>query len=190
MSTPISEAPTPAPAGAIAVPDTPYVPLPGDEKADIPANELVDERKAEIIEPALTQGDKEAIDTSNIIGERTRHARPLSGTYQMPGDEEGLPVEFVEVNSSGLVTADEDGDVDGDVDLVENGEEDKTVPGEGIVEGVRGVAKEGVEGGVGDGEGEVVMKVDEVGNVDADMNGEVGVGEDDGEMDVGVVTIK
>jgi hypothetical protein len=35
--------------------------------------------------------DKEAIDQSNIIsGGRTRGAKP-EGTYQEPGDEEGLP---------------------------------------------------------------------------------------------------
>ena len=34
--------------------------------------------------------DNEAIDQSNIIGERTRGAKP-SGGYREPGDEEGLP---------------------------------------------------------------------------------------------------
>ncbi len=36
------------------------------------------------------QDDKEAIDKSNIIGGRTRGAKP-SGGYAEPGDEEGLP---------------------------------------------------------------------------------------------------
>lgn len=35
--------------------------------------------------------EKNAIDQSNIIGERTRGAAKSSGTYQEPGDEEGLP---------------------------------------------------------------------------------------------------
>jgi len=35
--------------------------------------------------------DKNAIDQSNIIDERTRGAAKSSGTYQEPGDEEGLP---------------------------------------------------------------------------------------------------
>lgn len=34
--------------------------------------------------------DKEAIDESNIIDERTRGAKPIS-TYKEPGDTEGLP---------------------------------------------------------------------------------------------------
>jgi hypothetical protein len=34
--------------------------------------------------------DRDAIDESNIIDERTRGAKP-QGTYQEPGDEEGLP---------------------------------------------------------------------------------------------------
>ena len=35
--------------------------------------------------------DKNAIDQSNIISERTRGAAKSAGTYQEPGDEEGLP---------------------------------------------------------------------------------------------------
>ena len=38
----------------------------------------------------VAQDDKEAIDQSNIIGGRTRGAKP-SGGYQEPGDEQGLP---------------------------------------------------------------------------------------------------
>ena len=36
------------------------------------------------------QDDKEAIDKSNILNERTRGAAP-AGTYREPGDDEGLP---------------------------------------------------------------------------------------------------
>jgi len=36
------------------------------------------------------QDDKEAIDKSNIIEERTRGAKP-EGSYKEPGDKEGLP---------------------------------------------------------------------------------------------------
>ncbi|PQE04388.1 histone chaperone CHZ domain-containing protein [Rutstroemia sp. NJR-2017a BVV2] len=39
---------------------------------------------------ALEQDEAEAIDESNIIKGRTRHAKP-TGTYREPGDEEGLP---------------------------------------------------------------------------------------------------
>jgi hypothetical protein len=35
--------------------------------------------------------EKNAIDQSNIIEERTRGATKSAGTYQEPGDEEGLP---------------------------------------------------------------------------------------------------
>ncbi|KAI4257424.1 MAG: hypothetical protein LQ352_001660 [Teloschistes flavicans] len=38
----------------------------------------------------LAQDDKEAIDQSNIVGGRTRGAKPPGG-YKEPGDEEGLP---------------------------------------------------------------------------------------------------
>ncbi|KAK1911463.1 hypothetical protein P3342_012764 [Pyrenophora teres f. teres] len=38
----------------------------------------------------LERDEKDAIDTSNIIDERTRGATKTSGTYREPGDEEGL----------------------------------------------------------------------------------------------------
>ena len=38
----------------------------------------------------LARDDADAIDESNIIGGRTRGAKP-SGGYREPGDEEGLP---------------------------------------------------------------------------------------------------
>lgn len=44
-------------------------------------------RKADII---IAKDDSDAIDKSNIIGGRTRGAKP-SGGYKEPGDEEGLP---------------------------------------------------------------------------------------------------
>lgn len=40
----------------------------------------------------VAQDDKDAIDKSNIVGGgRTRGAKPASGGYAEPGDEEGLP---------------------------------------------------------------------------------------------------
>jgi len=47
------------------------------------------------IKPLLTftlsaRDDADAIDESNIIGGRTRGAKP-SGGYREPGDDEGLP---------------------------------------------------------------------------------------------------
>ena len=42
----------------------------------------------------MTERDeKDAIDKSNIIDERTRGAAQPGGTYQEPGDEEGLPAD-------------------------------------------------------------------------------------------------
>lgn len=38
----------------------------------------------------LERDDSDAIDESNIIDERTRHAKPTD-TYREPGDDEGLP---------------------------------------------------------------------------------------------------
>ncbi|EDU51225.1 hypothetical protein PtrSN002B_005708 [Pyrenophora tritici-repentis] len=38
----------------------------------------------------LERDEKDAIDSSNIIEERTRGATKTSGTYREPGDEEGL----------------------------------------------------------------------------------------------------
>jgi hypothetical protein len=37
--------------------------------------------------------DNEAIDRSNILDERTRHATQKAGTYREPGDDEGLPAD-------------------------------------------------------------------------------------------------
>lgn len=39
---------------------------------------------------AVAKDDSDAIDESNIIGGRTRGAKPAGG-YKEPGDEEGLP---------------------------------------------------------------------------------------------------
>ncbi|KAK6076405.1 hypothetical protein SCUP234_07139 [Seiridium cupressi] len=40
----------------------------------------------------LERDDKDAINEDNIINERTRGAKP-EGSYQEPGDEEGLPAD-------------------------------------------------------------------------------------------------
>ncbi|CZT15734.1 uncharacterized protein RCC_01568 [Ramularia collo-cygni] len=39
----------------------------------------------------LERDEEQAIDSSNIIEERTRGAAKSDGTYTEPGDEEGLP---------------------------------------------------------------------------------------------------
>lgn len=38
----------------------------------------------------LARDDKDAIDQSNVLEERTRGAKPIGG-YREPGDDEGLP---------------------------------------------------------------------------------------------------
>lgn len=40
----------------------------------------------------LARDDKEAINEDNIVDGRTRGAKP-SGSYEEPGDEEGLPTD-------------------------------------------------------------------------------------------------
>ncbi|CAN8101994.1 unnamed protein product [Discula destructiva] len=41
----------------------------------------------------LERDDNEAIDKSNIVEGRTRHAKPEGGSYREPGDNEGLPTD-------------------------------------------------------------------------------------------------
>ena len=44
-----------------------------------------------VADVAAAKDDSDAIDQSNIIGGRTRGAKPSGGKYTEPGDEEGLP---------------------------------------------------------------------------------------------------
>ncbi|OTB01294.1 hypothetical protein M426DRAFT_25744 [Hypoxylon sp. CI-4A] len=78
--------------------DNSYVSRSGHKNEAIPVRsdgeiveDPIDASKADSDEQ-LARDDKDAIDESNIIGERTRHAKPATGTYRQPGDEEGLPV--------------------------------------------------------------------------------------------------
>ncbi|KKY22861.1 hypothetical protein UCRPC4_g03061 [Phaeomoniella chlamydospora] len=57
---------------------------------DTPINDPIDAEKADSDE-TLAADENEAIDKSNILGERTRGAAQPAGTYREPGDEEGLP---------------------------------------------------------------------------------------------------
>ncbi|KAL8911627.1 MAG: hypothetical protein Q9171_003234 [Xanthocarpia ochracea] len=59
------------------------------QKDEAPVEDPIDPATADS-DQALEQDDKEAIDKSNIVGGRTRGAKP-SGGYTEPGDEEGLP---------------------------------------------------------------------------------------------------
>ncbi|KAI0839225.1 hypothetical protein F5Y06DRAFT_295845 [Hypoxylon sp. FL0890] len=86
-----------APSGNVA--DNSYVSRSGHKNEEIPVQsdgdlveDPIDEGKADSDEQ-LERDDREAIDKSNIIDERTRHAKPSNGTYRQPGDEEGLPTE-------------------------------------------------------------------------------------------------
>ncbi|ETS84584.1 hypothetical protein PFICI_02609 [Pestalotiopsis fici W106-1] len=78
--------------------DNSYVSRPGhkNEALGVVSDETkiedpVDSRTADSDEQ-LERDDKEAINKDNIINERTRHAKP-EGSYQEPGDEEGLPTD-------------------------------------------------------------------------------------------------
>ncbi|KAI1384210.1 uncharacterized protein F4822DRAFT_434149 [Hypoxylon trugodes] len=83
-----------APAPSANVADKPYISHTSRKDEDAPvqtdAGIPIDEGIA-TADLKLTHEDKEALDTSNIIGERTRHAKPANGTYAQLGDEEGLP---------------------------------------------------------------------------------------------------
>jgi hypothetical protein len=46
-----------------------------------------------ILMSPLEKDDNDAIDKSNIIESKTRGAAKPSGTYQEPGDNEGMPTE-------------------------------------------------------------------------------------------------
>ncbi|KAH7336349.1 hypothetical protein BKA65DRAFT_553005 [Rhexocercosporidium sp. MPI-PUGE-AT-0058] len=76
--------------------DNDYVSRPGQNEAvilvqpgDAPVESGIDADVADSDEQ-LARDDNETIDESNIIGEKTRHAKP-TGLYREPGDEEGLP---------------------------------------------------------------------------------------------------
>jgi hypothetical protein len=96
--------------------DNDYVSRPGQKQAPIPVqsdetpvNDPIDpatadsdeqlgknipprmmESIADIIYATTERDESEAIDQSNVIDSRTRGAKP-SGSYEEPGDEEGLP---------------------------------------------------------------------------------------------------
>ncbi|KAL8843309.1 MAG: hypothetical protein Q9170_000167 [Blastenia crenularia] len=59
------------------------------QKDDAPVEDPINPDTADS-DQALVQDDADAIDKSNIMGGRTRGAKP-SGGYAEPGDEEGLP---------------------------------------------------------------------------------------------------
>ncbi|KAL8945028.1 MAG: hypothetical protein Q9216_000012 [Gyalolechia sp. 2 TL-2023] len=59
------------------------------QKDDAPVEDPINPQTADS-DQTLAQDDADAIDQSNIVGGRTRGAKP-SGGYTEPGDEEGLP---------------------------------------------------------------------------------------------------
>ncbi|TFB02635.1 hypothetical protein CCMA1212_005167 [Trichoderma ghanense] len=62
---------------------TESVPVQGD---DAPVEDPIQASSADS-DKQLEQDDREAIDKSNIIGERTRHSKPR-GSYQEPSDSQ------------------------------------------------------------------------------------------------------
>ncbi|KAL1589316.1 hypothetical protein WHR41_02131 [Cladosporium halotolerans] len=63
------------------------VPVQSDNK---PVEDPIDGNVADS-DAQLERDDNEAINKGNMINERTRGAAKSGGTYQEPGDEEGLP---------------------------------------------------------------------------------------------------
>jgi len=83
-----------APTGDVQ--DNDYVSRTGQKQGAVPVQsdndaveDPIDANTADSDEQ-LARDDNEAIDKSNIIDDRTRHAG-TSGGYREPGDEEGLP---------------------------------------------------------------------------------------------------
>ncbi|CAF3470446.1 unnamed protein product [Fusarium graminearum] len=77
--------------------DNSYVSRPGEKDQPIAVQadsdrveDPIDAEQADT-DAQLERDEKDAIDQSNIIEERTRGATQPGGTYQEPGDEEGLP---------------------------------------------------------------------------------------------------
>ncbi|TVY28789.1 hypothetical protein LHYA1_G002187 [Lachnellula hyalina] len=76
--------------------DNDYVSSTGQKQGPIPVQsdgaEVEDPINADTADSdqQLADDDRDAIDQSNILGSRTRHAKPSDG-YREPGDEEGLP---------------------------------------------------------------------------------------------------
>ncbi|RDA92061.1 hypothetical protein CP533_0985 [Ophiocordyceps camponoti-saundersi (nom. inval.)] len=77
--------------------ETDYVSRQGDKSEipvqadDVRVEDPIDETTADT-DAQLARDEKDAIDTSNIIKEKTRHAAPKGG-YREPGDDEGIPVD-------------------------------------------------------------------------------------------------
>ncbi|KAI0853554.1 hypothetical protein F5Y00DRAFT_103887 [Daldinia vernicosa] len=71
-------------------------------ETESPADEIVADYDVK-----LGKEEREAIDTSNIISERTRHAKPINGSYILPDEEE----EEEEEDDDGDVLLREDGTV-------------------------------------------------------------------------------
>ncbi|KAJ9620575.1 hypothetical protein H2203_007781 [Taxawa tesnikishii (nom. ined.)] len=62
------------------------------QKDEAPVNDPIDPNTADS-DRTLQADEAETMDKSNIIEERTRGATKPAGTYQEPGDEEGLPAD-------------------------------------------------------------------------------------------------
>ncbi|KAI1267706.1 hypothetical protein F5Y18DRAFT_424841 [Xylariaceae sp. FL1019] len=93
----MSEYDNEAPTGQVK--DESYVSRSGHKSEEIPVvsdtERIADPIDADTADSdaQLERDDNEAIDTSNILDERTRGAAQPRGTYTEPGDEEGLPTD-------------------------------------------------------------------------------------------------
>ncbi|KAK3712913.1 hypothetical protein LTR37_006809 [Vermiconidia calcicola] len=85
------------PTGAVPVgdeQDNDYVSRTGQSQIPVQSdNAKVETGVTNDSDEMLEKDDKDAIDKSNIVEGRTRGAAKASGTYQDPGDEEGLPTQ-------------------------------------------------------------------------------------------------
>ncbi|KAI0105959.1 hypothetical protein F4814DRAFT_452338 [Daldinia grandis] len=91
--------------------------------AESPADEIVADYDVKLdVHVALTNNgggegkdEQEAIDTANIISERTRHAKPITGSYILPDeDDEGSDGDVLLCEDGTIASADGDGGEDED----------------------------------------------------------------------------
>ncbi|KAI1644432.1 uncharacterized protein F4817DRAFT_318745 [Daldinia loculata] len=73
--------------------------------AESPADEVVADYDVK-----LGKDEQEAIDTSNIISERTRHAKPINGSYILSDEEEEEGEDVLLREDGTIVSADADAD--------------------------------------------------------------------------------
>ncbi|KAI1803599.1 hypothetical protein F4811DRAFT_524093 [Daldinia bambusicola] len=116
MSSYKNRASTPTPTATAAPTGTTSRPEPKHERGDeSPASEQSDQDEDIAESPAgevvaeysvkLGKDEREAIDPSNILSERTRHAKPINGSYVLPDEEEDDEGEDVMLREDGTVVS-------------------------------------------------------------------------------------